>query len=529
MERSRSTNSVLAIFSGFGSEIISKLLLFISRTIFINFLGAEYLGINGLFTNILTILSLADLGIGSAITFYLYKPIANKNKEKIKTLMQFYKHAYTLIGCAILILGLAFIPFLHYTVNLSTDLNVNLYVVYILFLLNTVISYLFFAYKSTIIFANQKQYLINVITVIFSIVSCIVESVVIIVFKDFTLSLVARLSVSMIKNLFISRQADKLYPYLKEKNVIKLKIDEIKRIFKDVYSIFLVKVGAVLATATDNLMISIMFGTVYTGFNSNYIMFTALATTLSQQVSGSFRAAVGNIVAEESKESQYSHFKNLDFINFWVASVFSVCLFQLLNPFITLWIGDSYLFSTVSVAFIVIHYFIANMLDVVFVFREGMGLFKYGRYANFFAGVVNIIIGIILGKIMGISGIFLATVITDICFSVYVFVHSLFKYGFEIEPITQFKVILKYFLVTIFTCIIVSIVTVWFNQKGSIILFLIRAIITFIIANIVLVLLYFRTSEFSYAVNKVILIIKKISENEKFKNSWLRIFIKHKK
>ncbi|MGM9978890.1 MAG: lipopolysaccharide biosynthesis protein [Clostridium sp.] len=509
MSDTRTKKSVLSIFSGWGSEIFSKILAFISRTIFINVLGAEYLGINGLFTNILTILSLAELGVGSAITFYMYKPIADKNTEKIKSLMQFYKRCYTIIGFVILFLGIAGLPILPYIVNLeknTTDINLN--IIYFLFILNSVISYLFFAYKSTIIFANQKQYIINIYAVIFSIVSCICESVVIIIFKDFILSLVVKIGIGIIKNLFIAIKADKLYPYLKEKNVKKLSINEIKEILKDIYSIFLVKLGSVLATATDNIIISKIFKTALVGLYSNYTMIITVLNSLIGQVTVSIRAAVGNIIASESKEAQFNHFKNLDFINYCITSITSICLFQLFNQFITIWIGEKYLLPTTATLCIVIHFYLARLLEIVFIFREGMGLFKYGKFSTLVGGVVNIFLSIILSKFIGITGVFLGTVIVDLFFSTYTFVNSLFKYGFEVKSSFQFIRILKYFFITIITSLLLSVITVKLN-KNSIVFFIIRGIICFLVSVIIIIIFYFRSSEFNYVKNKICSIIRK--------------------
>lgn len=509
MSNSRTKNSILYISSGVLQQIVVLLFNFITRTIFIKTLGENYLGISGIFSNVLQIFSLAELGVGSAITFYMYKPIAENNIDRIKTLMNFYKTCYRVIGSGILMIGLCLIPFLDKLVNFNTKIDVNLYVVYILFLLNSVITYLFFSYKFTIIIAYQKGYIVNLINTIFVIISCVCESTILLLFKDFILSLFIKLLIGIIKNFVTAVIADKLYPYLKQNKYKKISKREIKLIFKDIAAIFIFKVSATLFNSTDNVVISIMFGTIYVGFNSNYIMLITAVKNVVNLIQNSFIAGVGNINSSENIEKKIRTFKNLDFINFWIVSFFSVCLIQLLNPFITIWIGKKYLFSQIAVVLIVMSFFLTYSLNIVFVFRETMGLFKYGRYRQLAGGILNIILDIILGKLWGITGVFAATVISQLIFTVFQFPKIVYKYGFHRSPANQYKRIIGYYLVTI-----ISGLVTWFScswvEEITFITLISECIICITVPNLVLILFYRNSDEYKYFIKKAMVVFSKL-------------------
>ena len=237
MKNSRTKNAVLILFSSSVRQIITLIVTFIIRTLFIRTLGSEYLGLNGLFTNILSLLALSELGIGTAITFYLYKPIEEGNVERIKTLMGFYKICYRFVGFAILFVGLIITPFLPYVVNFDTELSVNLYVIYILYLINTASSYLLFAYKQSFLLANQQQYKVERISTVFCLIQFVLDFFNIAILRNFYAYLIGDILAILIKNVMISVAADKEYPFLKEKNFAKITRQELRRFFKDIFSV----------------------------------------------------------------------------------------------------------------------------------------------------------------------------------------------------------------------------------------------------------------------------------------------------
>lgn len=254
MNQSRTKKSMLTFVTSGVRQALTLLLTFASRTVFIYILGAGYLGLNGLFSNILSILALSELGIGTAISFYLYKPLADQDKERIKTLMKFYKLCYRVVGISIIALGCCVMPALPMLVNFDQGAPVNLYLVYFLYLLNTASSYLFFAYKQALVIANQEQYKIEKINIWFTFINCFVDILVLIIAQDYISYLIAKTILVFAKNFVIARKIDREYPFLKEKDVNPLQKGEVICFFKDIGAVALFRVGSTLYNATDNII-----------------------------------------------------------------------------------------------------------------------------------------------------------------------------------------------------------------------------------------------------------------------------------
>ena len=320
-------------------QFLTLLLSFASRTVFIYVLGARYLGINGLFSNILAMLSLAELGIGSAISYYLYKPIALNDKERIKSLMQFYKTCYRVVGFAIIGFGCLIMPFLNKMVNLNQPIPENLYLIYFLFLLDSAFTYLFWAYKQAIMFANQQQYKIEKINIGFAILSCCVDIIVLLIFKSFIIYLLFKMAIVIVKNIIIAKKIDKAFPHLKEKDIKRLSKTEVKDIFKGVFNESVFKLGTTLFNSTLNIIVSIFIGTIIVGYYSNYYMIIGQVGIVFGLIMGSIVAGIGNVVATETTEKTYTLYKQLDMGVFLVNAFCTICMFQLLNSFVHLWLG----------------------------------------------------------------------------------------------------------------------------------------------------------------------------------------------
>ena len=246
MENSRTKNSMLTMGLGGIRQGLTVVLTFLSRTVFINILGAEILGVSGLFTNILSLLALSELGIGTAITFYLYKPVAEHDVERINQLMLFYKKCYKIVGGAILVVGMAVIPFLDKIINFDQAIDVNIYWVYAIYVFNIASTYLFWGYKQSIFFANQQQYKIEKTNIFFAIFNCLAEILTLVITGDFYLYLIAQLLVTLVKNYAIGKKADKEYPYLKNKVEKKIEKEEVKKLFTDIYQVAIFKLGSQL-------------------------------------------------------------------------------------------------------------------------------------------------------------------------------------------------------------------------------------------------------------------------------------------
>ena len=509
MNRNRTKNTLLMILTGLGSKLIELPLGFLTRTIFISTLGAEYLGINSVFTSLISMLSLADLGIASAISYYLYKPVAENNIPQIKSYMEFYKKSYRLIGVTILFFGLCLIPFMDKFINLNPNIEINIYLIFILFLLNSVFSYLFFAYRRIIISVNQKGYTLNLVNTIFYIINSLTTIYILLNYKNYVLCLIVNGTILIVQNICISILVGKVFPFINEKDFIPLDKEKKKIILVDVKSVAINKLSAILFNSTDNIIISVFIGTVFSGYNSNYLMIISSVLGIVSIVEASFVAGVGNITATSTKEVKLLFFKKFDFINFWIKSFCTVCFFQLLNPFITLWIGEDYLFSQGIVILICLNFLTQQLLCTIYTFRETMGLFRYGKYLQLIAGVANIFLSIILSKPLGVFGVFLATPICFVSVFAITFIKIDFIYGFEMSPI---KHILKYFyyiFITVISCSAVFFICLIFKELNWV-TFIGQMAVCVVVPNLIIYLFFRKSQEFAYTKEKSLSILKSL-------------------
>ena len=504
MENSRTKNSVLIMATSGVKQLLTLLLSFASRTVFIYVLGANYLGVNGLFSNILAMLSLAELGIGSAISYYLYKPIALDDRERIKSLMQFYRNCYRIVGLTILGFGCLIMPFLDKMVNLHQPIPENLYLIYFLFLLDSAFTYLFWAYKQAIMFANQQQYKIEKINIGFAIVSCCVDIVVLLIFKNFIAFLLFKMAIVIIKNVVIAKKIDKAFPYLLEKDIIKLSQLEMKNIFKGVFNESVFKLGSTLFNSTLNIIVSIFIGTVFVGYYSNYYMIIGQISVIFGLIMGSIVAGIGNVVATETAEKAYTLYKQLDMGVFLVNAFCTICMFQLFNSFIHLWLGHvgrEYILSQVIVGLICLDFYLNNSCQVIATYRTAAGQFKIGRNRQVIAGIINIPLSIGLIKLFGLTGAFMSPVLCKLFITAPPFLIDLERKIFR----QTWKITLKdyayKFGLTIMVTIIVWLSCLYFHEK-SFLFFIVEVFLTGLLSIIFLFVFTYKTKEMKALLDK---------------------------
>lgn len=404
---SRSENSRKNLIYGIASQVIILLLQFVSRTIFIYFLGSEYLGVNGLYGNILNVLSLAELGIDNVMLFSFYKSISNEDKEQIAGLLYYYKKIYRIITLAVFAIGMAVVPFLKFIVN--SDLphsKVVLY--YLLFLVNSVSSY-FVVYKTTLIKADQNAFVISKNTSLFTIIRHIAQALFLVITRNYTVYLVIQVCCTMASNLMLSRKADKMYPFIKSKTAVKQ--TEHQEIWKNIRYAFLYKISNILIGNTDNILISVLVGTVYVGYYSNYSMFIFNISVFLNMLITSVFSSFGNLYAKGDLGKSYKLFNASILFFQWLATACSLCFYTVFNDFITIWIGEKFTFGALTVFIIVLNFYNETVLNPLWLYREIMGLFKEIRYIRIFTAVINLFLSVILGKFFGIFGILVSTFI----------------------------------------------------------------------------------------------------------------------
>ena len=491
----RTKRSILNLSTALIGQFFGLIISFISRIIFIKYLNESYLGLNGLFTNILTMLSLVELGVGSAMTFSLYKPLAFDDKEKIKSLMVLYKRAYNIIGIAILLIGICFLPFYH--LFLKEDVSIpNLNAIYLLFVLNTGISY-FYSYKRSLIICDQKKYITTIYRYVFYFILNVFQIGILVIYKNYILYLICQVIFTWLENIFISMRADKMYPYLKDKNVKNLSKEEIKDIKKNVYAMSIHKIGSVVVNSTDNILISKLVGIVEVGIYSNYFLVTNALETITNQFFNAIVASVGNLGATTSKDKLKDNFNEVFFINYIIFGVCSICFGILINNFIKLWLGEKYIFDINIVLVLTICFYLKGMRRSVLTFRDALGLFWHDRYKALVETLINLVASILLGIKFGVFGIFLGTIVSTLATSMWVEPFILYKYGFTSKVSVYFKKLTMYTMNVIidFTILYKISNLISYNNMFD---FIVKSAIIFTISIVLVILPFCKTKEFKY-------------------------------
>ena len=500
-QRSRTENSIINSAMSIVTQVLTVVLNFAVKTVFIKMLNDEYLGVNGLFTNIITMLSLADLGIGIAIPYSLYKPLAKKDEHKINVLMNFYKKVYTIIGIAVLLIGLSLTPFLGLIIKDIPKNVPHLSLIYILFVIHSASSY-FFVYKKFLIDSDQKGYITSRIIFTFSTLLSIIQIILLVTTKNYILFLLSSIILVIIQNIYISSKANKLYPFIKNKTDEKLEKEDMEGIKKNVSSLFIYKVGTVIMNGTDNIIISKFIGLIIVGFYSNYVLIINSITTVLNQIFNAITSSIGNLVVTTNKKRSKEVYDNLNFANFWLYALFGVCIIVLINPFINIWIGKKYVMGFSIVFLLVLNFYVLGMQSVTNSFRNAYGLFWIAKYRPIIMVIINIVISVVLVQFIGIEGVLIGTLISRLVTTAWLDPYIVHKYGFEISPKSYYIDYLKYLVIFIAISIILNYFVSMITINNIFILILI-AILVLISVNVILVLLFFKTSEFNYFYDKI--------------------------
>lgn len=503
MSNSRTKNSAKNVTFGFAAQIIVLLINFVTRTIFIHYLGAEMLGISGLYTNILSLLSMAELGFGNAIIYSMYKPIKNKDEKQIAALLNYYRRIYVGIIGIIVVAGCMLIPFLPYIVHSSLN-NRDLIIYYILFLINTVCSYTF-VYKTSIINAQQKMYITKVVNVLVLIVQLLAQTIILAVSQSYIAFLIVQICCTLLNNILCSTIADKMYPYIKQP--ASLQPSHKKEIRKNVSSIFLYKVSGTILNNTDNIFISVLVSTISVGFYSNYYMVVSALSNIIFIFFNAITASVGNLMTEKDPDKQESIFMQLNYICFFITGFCVVELIAIFNSFITIWVGSDYLMDNNIMMIIIINFYIYTMQNPIWTFRDTTGLFKDAKNDTILLAITNIILSFIMGKICGIFGILLATVISRLLITSwhqpYLLYKKVFKRGYS-------KFILKQ-LSYVGIVLISSIPSVLINQfitETTLPYTIIKAIAIALSTLLIFVIMTCHTKEFVQCKDRIMQLIK---------------------
>ena len=510
VNKTRSDYTMLNIVSGLGGYVVTFVLGLVCRMAFTRVFSAEYLGINGLFGNVLGMLSLAELGIGSAIVYALYAPLAKNDNGKIATLVKFYGKCYRVIAIVVLVIGLAILPFLNLIIKEPPQIKESYYLIYLIMLFNSVSGY-FFAYRSSLLVAAQKNYLVTLVSNIVIIIQNATQIAAIFLFENYIVYMLIASVCGMATNIISSEIAKKQYPCIKEKHPAPLEKEEKRSLVKNVRALTINKVGGLLVNSTDNIITTFFDGLATTGLASNYTLLSTSINSLLNIVFNSLNASVGNHNALEDTDHKYSLFKSINLANFWIYGWAAIGIFVISGDVVSVMFGADYVMELKIPLIIAINFYMVGMQNAVWTYYNTQGLFRRGRYITIFTAAINITLSIILGRVWGLFGILIATAISRLLTNTWYSPYAVFKYGFGMSVKPYFTRYAYYAVVLAatggacwFICSFINFV--------PIVNTIIKVVICSIIPNLVFFLLFFRTKEFGVLKSFVIRAIGKVKK-----------------
>lgn len=428
----RKENTIKNIKFNLIFTVLLLVINFISRSVFIKFLGGDIAGFNTLILNLMSFLNVAELGVSIAITYSLYEPLSNNDFNKINDIMILFKYYYIKIATVIFILGSILGFLLRFFVKNQIPMN-QAYLYYSLFLINTIIGY-FFIYKQTLITADQKQYIVVTINNTIKIVKILVQILLLYIIKSYLLWIAIEIIFNIINLLISNLKIKKIYPevnFRSEKDITTIK-KEYSSILKSIRDVFCHKIASFIVYQTDGILISFFMSLKNTAIYGNYTMIINGVLNIFNSVIGSFTASIGNLISEKDDKKSFNIFKKLYMIDHFAAIIISFTLYYIIDEFINIWIGTGYIFDKSITFVLMINLYMQIARGTVENFKSSYGIF-WDVWSPIVEGGINLVISYILVKNIGIIGLFIGTVISNIAIVILWKPYVLYRYGFKIN------------------------------------------------------------------------------------------------
>ncbi|PKL31556.1 hypothetical protein CVV43_01650 [Candidatus Saccharibacteria bacterium HGW-Saccharibacteria-1] len=471
-------------------------LSFIAQRVFASTLSLEYMGINGLFTNITTMLGIVELGLGSAIIFHLYKPIKDKDEHQITSLLNFYRNGYRVVAALIAMLGLAILPFITLITG-EVTINENIYIIFILFIIDIICSYLL-TYKRSLLYADQKNYIINMAHLGYVAIMNSAQIVWLISTHNYYGYLLIKIIVRILENTVLTLIINKRYQFNINKDSNQIEISTRNDIIKKIKGLFFHKIGTFIVFGSDNIIISIFLGIRTVGLFNNYYIIISAIQSVNNQIFGAITTTIGNLVASDNEEKLFITYRRMGFINFWIASIMSLGFLLAANPFMTLWLGKQYLLTNSVVIALSINLFLQIMRSSNNSFKEAAGIFHEDRLIPIYESLINITASIIFLRYFGLAGVFMGTIVSNAFILFYSYPKFIYKKLFDKNYVQYFKELLLYIILASITAAI-SVVTLKALTIESITTQLAAAVLAaLILPSLVLAIFYRKSEELNY-------------------------------
>lgn len=498
MKIERTKNASRNMFYGVILKIYQLAIPFVMRTIMVRMMGPGYAGLNSLFTSVLQVLNLAELGVGSAMIFSMYKPIADDDNEKICALMKLYKTYYRIIGLVVAVIGCCLLPYIPVLVKSDLPADVNIYVLYIMNLSATVLTYWLFAYKNSILTAHQRNDVASKIAIIVDTIKYVVQILVLVVLRNYYLYVLVILFTQVINNITTAIISQKLYPDFNPRG--NLDKTEVKTINKRIRDLFTSKLGSVILTSADSIVISAFLGLKMLAIYQNYYFPVSAIMGFVTIIFTSISAGVGNSIVTESIEKNFNDLKKLSFIIIWIAGFCSACFLSLMQPFMEIWMGKSLMVEYTLVILLVVYFYICEINTLLNSYKDAAGLWHEDRFRPLVTAIVNLGMNIGMVQFWGLYGIILSTVLSMALVGMPWLLKNLFTVLFKREQFVQFfKLIVENSMIVIIVCIVNTIIC---NQVNVSLLanFLIRLAISIVIPNLLFFIAYRKKNEFKQSI-----------------------------
>lgn len=511
--RSRSTilnSSILTLV-----QIFTVLVKFITQTIFIKYLGKEFLGLNGLFTNVLSVLSFAELGVGSAIVFSLYGPLAKNDEASVSALMNLFKKAYDAIGIIIAVAGMVMIPILPVLIKDYSSLNSVTYY-FVLYLTNSVVSY-FFTYKRSLLIADQKEYISALNQLKYTAVQVVLQVTVLFLFHSYAYYLWVAIICTVLSNFTMSRKVDRLYPYLNKNKNLKVNRNEIHHLRNNIAGMVGSKIGSIVVRSTDNLLLSAFMGITVVGIYSNYLLIVTSISNILSKLTSSVTASVGNLIVENNQKKAFQVYSAHFMINFFIVSISAGCLYVSLNPFIKFWAGESYALSLPVVVIVVLNYFFDQLRQSSITFISAYGLFVPNGKKSVIEAILNFVLSLSLLLVfhLGIRGVLLGTILTNLFLNSWWEPLLLFRLGFGFKKKYLRFYVFNYVLNSVFVILVVFVISkaiLYLDQfmfQSNLFIAFLNSLIMIFFMVVFFSVFYSKTTGYKY----IVLFLKKIFRN----------------
>lgn len=489
MQEGRTINSIRNIISGFFGKTVTLIYPFIIRTVIIYTLGVQYLGLSSLFSSILQVLNMAELGFSSAIVYSMYEPIANNDAKKICSLMSLYRNIYRVIGCIILGFGIVISFFLDKLISGSYPNDINIYILFYMYLFNTVISYFLFAYRSCLLTAHQRSDIVNNIQTIVIFLQYTAQLIILLCLKNYYIYFIFTPLFTVLNNCIAGIWSKKKYPQYKCEGVVPK--DDRAGIIKRVSGLMIQKISAVSRNSFDNIFISAFLGLIASAMYANYYYIMSAVYSMIAIIIPSLTASVGNSLLTETQEKNYKDFQKISFVYLWIAGWFSICLYCLYQPFMKLWVGSELMLPKATMTLFCIYFYQNCFGDIFSLYIQAAGLWWKVKHIYALNAFANIIMNYLLVRLWGIWGVLIATIITSLLLGSLSIGAALFKNCFKDHLYRSYLLKSLLFVILIvgiafITDNIISIIAFSNSLKS----FFVKIILCFSVPNIILVAVF---------------------------------------